>query len=440
MKLFNRVQFSTSTTGTSDIAVGAAVRSASQGDFVTPAEAGVQNGDAVGYVITDGNSFAFGRGIYSSTGPTLQRDANEVRWNGSAMSTAKLGLSGGAKVMFSAIGAVAPREDITVISSASSITPDGNATVIRVTALAANLTINAPTGTPYDGQPLLFELRDDGPVRTLTWNAAFGGGTLPANSGDGAVYQRNVLFRWNASRSKWVLDRTWDEALSASLISYVGGKTAISAAAGSGPSAAINSLTGGSNANPSAGDLIVVAAAMDGTSDLTLAMSSAGYTKVDDLYSDDTVDVNFAVFYKFWDGAEVTAILAGQTGRRAAIAVKVFRGVDTVTPLDVTYQQATGQNTFAANPPAVTPATAGAWVVACGGAGSVNSGDFTSGDLDNFISTNTGISSGVIVGMGNKAGTHGVALDPVAWGSGTSDSTSNAWAALSLVLRPKTLN
>jgi hypothetical protein len=58
--------------------------------------------------------------------------------------------------------------------SASSIGPDANGQdIIAVTALATNLTINAPTGTPTDGQCMIIRIQDDGTPRTLTWNAAY---------------------------------------------------------------------------------------------------------------------------------------------------------------------------------------------------------------------------------------------------------------------------
>lgn len=441
MKLFDRVQFSTTTTGTSDITGIAAFRSSIEGDWLTPAEAGVANGDVVSYIIRDGSNWAKGRGIYSSTGPTLARDANEVRWNGSVMSTAKLSLSGTAKVFFSPLAAIlALRPEVLSQASASSLTPDvDNYSVFRFTALAANLTIAAPTGTPYDGQSLLFEFRDDGPSRTLTWNAAFGGGTLPANTGDSAVYQRNVLFKFNASRAKWVLDRTWDEAAVYATIGYVGGKTANNSG-GSNPSAAINGLTGGSNTSPSAGDLILACLVLDGTSDLTLAMSSSGYTKLVDLYSNDTNDTNLALFYKYSDGSETTCVGASQTGRTSALTVQVWRNVELVSPFDVTETTATGTNTALANPPSITPLTTGNIIVACGGAAATNPADFTSSDLSNFLAANSTITNGAIAGMGSKSGTAaGATFDPAAFG-GPSVNANDSWAAVTVALRPKALN
>ena len=59
-------------------------------------------------------------------------------------------------------------------ASASTVTPDVSAfDVYAFTALAATLTINAPIGTPVDGDRLLFRILDNGTTRTLTWNATY---------------------------------------------------------------------------------------------------------------------------------------------------------------------------------------------------------------------------------------------------------------------------
>ena len=70
-------------------------------------------------------------------------------------------------------------------ASAASVTPDITAyTQYNFTALAAGLTINAPTGTAYDGQKLTFRLLDNGTARALTWNATYTviGVTLPTTT------------------------------------------------------------------------------------------------------------------------------------------------------------------------------------------------------------------------------------------------------------------
>jgi len=74
---------------------------------------------------------------------------------------------------------------VTSAASASSLTPSiATADVYAYTALAAGLTINAPTGTPVDGDKLIFRLLDNGTARSLTWDATYTviGVTLPTTT------------------------------------------------------------------------------------------------------------------------------------------------------------------------------------------------------------------------------------------------------------------
>lgn len=95
-------------------------------------------------------------------------------------------------------------ERVSSTASASSVTPDISSYDIYVfTALAANLTINAPTGTPVDGDRLMIRLLDNGTSRTLTWNATFTaiGVTLPtATTANKTTY---VGCMYNAGSTRW---------------------------------------------------------------------------------------------------------------------------------------------------------------------------------------------------------------------------------------------
>jgi len=74
---------------------------------------------------------------------------------------------------------------VTSAASASTLTPSiATADVYAYTALAANLTINAPTGTPVDGDKLIFRILDNGTPRNLTWDATYTviGVTLPTTT------------------------------------------------------------------------------------------------------------------------------------------------------------------------------------------------------------------------------------------------------------------
>lgn len=81
---------------------------------------------------------------------------------------------------------ITPR--VVSIASAASITPNGDTTdQYNVTALAVPATINAPTGTPTDGQKFVLRIEDDGTARALTWTTTSGayrvvGTTLPTTT------------------------------------------------------------------------------------------------------------------------------------------------------------------------------------------------------------------------------------------------------------------
>lgn len=71
---------------------------------------------------------------------------------------------------------------VTPTASTTSWTINADITDVAIqTALAGALTINAPTGTLYDGQPLVLRIKDNGSARAITWNGVFRaiGVTLP---------------------------------------------------------------------------------------------------------------------------------------------------------------------------------------------------------------------------------------------------------------------
>lgn len=94
---------------------------------------------------------------------------------------------------------------IGAVTSSSTPTPDGdNNDVFEVTALAANATFAAPTGTPTDGQPLLIRVKDNGTARTLAWNAIYRAGTDIALPTTTVISKTMYLqFAYNAADSKW---------------------------------------------------------------------------------------------------------------------------------------------------------------------------------------------------------------------------------------------
>jgi hypothetical protein len=94
----NRAGMTTATTGTGTLTLGAAITDATNGDYLNFDDAGVGNGRAVKYLITDGNNFELGQGIYTTTGTTLSRDTVTKSKSGATVGTAAISLSGSAKV------------------------------------------------------------------------------------------------------------------------------------------------------------------------------------------------------------------------------------------------------------------------------------------------------------------------------------------------------
>jgi hypothetical protein len=99
----------------------------------------------------------------------------------------------------------------TVVSS-TGITPTGDASdIYTVTALAADATINAPSGTPTNGQQLLIRINDNGTGRALLWNAIYRGIglTLPSTTTATKVLYLGCVYNTQSS--------TWDVVASAQL-------------------------------------------------------------------------------------------------------------------------------------------------------------------------------------------------------------------------------
>jgi len=229
---------------------------------------------------------------------------------------------------------------------------------------------------------------------------------------------------------------------SAAGIQYVGGASATNTA-GAAYSVTLSSLTGGSGSSPQSGDLIVV---VTGTATTVLAradvgVTTSGYTEVVDVFSDDTYEATMAVAYKVSDGTETTvAVLgSGASSRGAASVVQVWRGVDTVLPLDVLSTSATGQNSVIPNAPSITPITVGAIIVACGLGSSANTNTTvltTPSGMGNGINVNAaGSATSCKTSIASVAWVSG-AYDPAAWTGGGTDAATYAWCSATLALRP----
>lgn len=92
---------------------------------------------------------------------------------------------------------------VSTVASASSIDVDSDSyDQVQCNALAVNTTVNAPTGTPTEGQRLVVRITQDATgSRTITFNAAFVGAT--AESGTLSTTS-TWEFIYDTSRTAWV--------------------------------------------------------------------------------------------------------------------------------------------------------------------------------------------------------------------------------------------
>jgi hypothetical protein len=104
------------------------------------------------------------------------------------------------------------QDRVVAIADATSITINSDTTDMATqanTQATGTLTINAPTGTPTDGQKLMLRISSTS-VQTFAFNAAFDASTdlaLPTVSSSGGKYDY-IGFIWNSGMSKWNLVAT----------------------------------------------------------------------------------------------------------------------------------------------------------------------------------------------------------------------------------------
>lgn len=209
-----------------------------------------------------------------------------------------------------------------------------------------------------------------------------------------------------------------------------------------------NLLTpGGTSVTLKKGDLLLAATNNATNSNRSEAqLRPSGYTAAHtDLYANDSNDTNFLSSYK-WVGdtvdTEIVIPASADTTAGFGYLLFAFRGVDRLNPFDVAVASTTGINTGRPTPPAVTPVTAGAWIVALAGAavsvGAVftNPGDLntSSGYFQSVTTTSTVVD--VNIGGGMKTNWTSGQFTPTTW-TGSTTTASGSWAAATIVLRPK---
>lgn len=149
------------------------------------------------YIVNNSTTGGFPTVVRGVTGPTtgVSIPAGQqavIAWNGSDFSIV---VSSGDRVV-----AVADATSITVNSDLTDMATQAN------TQAAGTLTINAPTGTLYNGKKLIIRLLCTN-NQTFSWNAVFQGSNdiaLPTVATGGGKYDY-VGFIYNSTAAKWQL-------------------------------------------------------------------------------------------------------------------------------------------------------------------------------------------------------------------------------------------
>ena len=136
-----------------------------------------------------------------------------VTANGGSTTTGALqvaggvGIGGNLRVGGTIKGAFSPRE--TIVADGTSITfscDDTDLAYQSNTQSAGTLTINAPTGTPYNGQKIIIRIRSTN-AQTLSFNAIYAASTdvsMPSATSGSSKYDY-LGFIYNATAAKWQL-------------------------------------------------------------------------------------------------------------------------------------------------------------------------------------------------------------------------------------------
>ena len=227
-------------------------------------------------------------------------------------------------------------------------------------------------------------------------------------------------------------------------LQYVGGATQGYLGTTSNITFSLTSLTGGLASAPAEGDLVIVCFATNPDDTGQISYRISGYTELANLYAIDTDRAQLQVGYKIMTSSPDTSVtITGGTAdidQAGAIAVHVWRNVDSSTPFDVTSTTVQETNTVLADPPSITPITSGAVIVAAGAGGHLEGLDtYSSSDLSNFLTSGGNDTHDVTIGLGSSSWTSGP-FDPAQFTFSDTDSTAYAACAITMALRPATIS
>jgi hypothetical protein len=306
---------------------------------------------------------------------------------------------------------------------------DGNTWTTRTSGTANN--INALTygdGTfVYAGDGGVLATSPDGTTWTQRTSDTLRNINSLAYGNNTFVYVGDAgLYGTSTNAISWV-------AVEPELPSYVGGKTFARAGSLSPTTQSLTNLTGGTNAAPQAGDLVIIAVATG--SNTLRSQAVTGYTQIASLYESDTVDTNLWVGYKIMGptpDTTVTIPASNSINDAQTVAIQVWRNV---VYEDVT--TAIGDNTVLANPPSITTTTGNNVVLVIGAGGHediVGAQTYAASYADNFLTIGSDDTFDSTIGFGSVNQPTAGAYDPPAFTFSGTNSTSFSFAAVTVVL------
>lgn len=201
-------------------------------------------------------------------------------------------------------------------------------------------------------------------------------------------------------------------------------------------------------ANPTIqeGDTVIVVLSRRSSGTASLGVATAGYAPIfpADIYADSGDDATTQAYRKDMGPTPDSSVTITSTGfsNTQSYVLYVLRGVDPTTPLDgVTPASTTGVGAVAADPPAATPNTAGAWIFAIAGQAGATGGTDTvaftnpanmSAVLNHFRAGNNDRAK---VAVAIKTDWTGGAFNPDPFGGGPTASSCSVTAG-TFVLKP----
>lgn len=230
-------------------------------------------------------------------------------------------------------------------------------------------------------------------------------------------------------------------------ITYVGGATATAATtAGATATVTFTSLAGGVGSVQTGDFVIATVAVATASTDVTMSMTTAGYTTLYDLYQSESQASNLGVFYKVMGATPDTSAQTGTmmpSNGSTVLAVQVWRGVNTTTPFGAA-ALASDANSPRPNPSSIITTVNGSKIIAAGMGASQRGAVLytTPADLGNVLNAaadstrDAALMVGSVTVSGGGQRPSGTSVNPDAFASSSNGNSSDSSIGVTLELMP----